>query len=93
MRAFEGHDYDLAKEGYPCEQKACGALLVLGLRLSERTQVTATHILVAVHAQTLDLVDDSRALFIAFLSACLGDFAAHILKEVLRQTLGFRHGL
>jgi hypothetical protein len=51
---------------------------------------TYAYILVAVHAQALDLVHDSGVI-VAFLSARLGDLATHVLEKVLRKTLLFRH--
>lgn len=49
-----------------------------------------THVLVAVHAQTLDLVNDP-GIVLVLLSACFGDLTAHILEEILRETLFCGH--
>jgi hypothetical protein len=42
-----------------------------------------------IHAQALNLVDDSCALFVSLLRTGLCDLAAHILKKVLRKALVF----
>ena len=49
-----------------------------------------THIFVAVHTQTLNLVNDLGVVLI-LLSTRFVDLAAHILEEVLRETLVFGH--
>jgi len=45
---------------------------------------------VAVHAQALNFIDD-LCVIVAFLCARLCDFAAHVLKQVLCETLLFSH--
>jgi hypothetical protein len=44
----------------------------------------------AVHAQAFNLIDNF-CIIVAFLCARLCDFAAHVLKQVLRETLLFGH--
>jgi hypothetical protein len=44
----------------------------------------------AVHAQALNLINDS-GIVVVLLCARLGDLSAHILEEILRKTLLFRH--
>jgi hypothetical protein len=50
-----------------------------------------TYILVAVHAQTLNLVDDLGVIVAVLLCARLCDFAPHVLKEVFGKTSVLRH--
>lgn len=49
-----------------------------------------TYVFVAIHTQALYFIDNFRAILTCFLCASFSDFAAHILKEVLREAL-LRH--
>jgi hypothetical protein len=53
--------------------------------------VRSAYVFVAVHAQTLNLIDDFGVVVVALLSARFCDLAAHVLKEVLCKTFMFRH--
>lgn len=45
----------------------------------------------AIHAETFNLVNNLGAILVVFLRACLGDFAPHVLEEVLRKALMLCH--
>jgi hypothetical protein len=49
-----------------------------------------TYILVAVHAQTLNHIDD-LCVIVTFLCTCLCDLPAHVLEQILCKAFLFRH--
>ena len=53
--------------------------------------VRSAYVFVAVHAQTLNLIDDFGVVVVTLLSARLCDLAAHVLEEILCKTFMFRH--
>lgn len=85
VRALKGHDDDFAEVGDLGEQQPCRALIRSAHVMV--CMILKTHILVAVHAQALNLVDDLAAGLVVGLRLGLCDLAAHIREQILCQTL------